>query len=810
MNKLPNFARVKLIIIMTICTRFPKLLVCIISLLLVSTVSFAAGTDGMISGKVLSTDGQPIDYATVFLKGTPYLSSTNEKGLYHISAPAGTYTLVFSSVGFEQIELKISIESGRRLKQNVKMRPTTQLGEVIVVSNQISKVRNSAFNATAVNTQELVNTTKTLSEALAKAPGMKIRESGGVGSDMAVTMDGFSGKHVKVFIDGVPQEGAGSSFGLNNIPVNFADRIEVYRGVVPVGFGADAIGGVINIVTPRRQRRWFVDASYSYGSFNTHKSYVNFGQTLANGFKYEINAFQNYSDNNYWIDSPVENFATGAINREKPEHVRRFNDTYHNEAVVAKLGFVNKPWADRLLLGFTYSHMYKDVQTGVRQEIVYGQKHRHGYSLAPSIEYGKHNLLVKGLDVSLNANYNRNYNTNVDTASVKYNWRGETTPLNSPGEQSYQYSRAINNNWAAAFTANYRLSEKHVFTVNDVFNAFNRSNENLLTTPPSQDEFSKITSKNIAGLSYRFTPDSRFSLTAFGKQYHQHVSGPMATSSAQDVFVRTSRSVDYFGYGAAGSWLMPLGLQLKASYEKAYRLPTIEEMFGDEDLEMGDIALRPESSHNVNLNLSYNVAFGNNIIYAEAGFIYRDTRDYIQRNIMALSGGKSAATYINYGKVDTKGFSLSARYSFSRWLSLGGNFTLMNVRDNMRTAQGSTVANFAYRERMPNLPYMFADSDVNFYWHNLGRRGNVLTITYDNQYTHSYCYYSANLGANKDDYIIPNQFAHNLTISYGIHNGRYNLSLECRNFTDARLYDNFSLQKPGRAFYGKIRIYFGN
>ena len=186
----------------------------------------------MISGKVLSTDGQPIDYATVFLKGTPYLSSTNEKGLYHISAPAGTYTLVFSSVGFEQIELKISIESGRRLKQNVKMRPTTQLGEVIVVSNQISKVRNSAFNATAVNTQELVNTTKTLSEALAKAPGMKIRESGGVGSDMAVTMDGFSGKHVKVFIDGVPQEGAGSSFGLNNIPVNFADRIEVYRGVV--------------------------------------------------------------------------------------------------------------------------------------------------------------------------------------------------------------------------------------------------------------------------------------------------------------------------------------------------------------------------------------------------------------------------------------------------------------------------------------------------------------------------------------------------------------------------------------------------
>lgn len=40
--------------------------------------------------------------------------------------------------------------------------------------------------------------------------------------------------------------------------------------------------------------------------------------------------------------------------------------------------------------------------------------------------------------------------------------------------------------------------------------------------------------------------------------------------------------------------------------------------------------------------------------------------------------------------------------------------------------------------------------------------------------------------------------------------GRYNVSLECRNFTDEKLYDNFSLQKAGRAFYGKLRVCFGN
>lgn len=781
-----------------------------LSFWIVSLSAMAQNNLGMISGKVLSFDGEAIDYATVFLKGTPYSCSTNEKGLYNITAPEGKYTIVFSSVGFEKYEMPVSIKSRQRIKQNIKLKLARQLAEVIVVGSPLSKVRNSAFNATAVNTQELINTTKTLSDALAKAPGMKIRESGGVGSDMAVTMDGFSGKHVKVFIDGVPQEGVGSSFGLNNIPVNFADRIEVYRGVVPVGFGADAIGGVINIVTPRRQRRWFVDASYSYGSFNTHKSYVNFGQTLHNGIKYEINAFQNYSDNDYWVDSPVEDFTTGAINRKKPEHVKRFNDTYHNEAVIAKLGFVNKPWADRLLIGFNYSHMYKEIQTGVRQEIVYGQKHRRGHSLMPSLEYGKRNLFTKGLDVSFNANYNRNITTNVDTASVKYNWRGETDRLNSPGEQSCQFSKSVNNNWSATFTANYRLGENHVFTVNDVFNAFNRLNEDLLTAPPSKDEFAKVTSKNIAGISYRYTPNTKLNFSVFGKQYHQYVSGPVATSSAQDVYKLTSRSIDYLGYGAAGTWFMPLGLQLKASYEKAYRLPTIEEMFGDEDLEVGDMSLRPEASHNVNLNLSYNATFGSNIVYVEAGFIYRDTRDYIQRNILALSGGKSAATYVNYGKVDTKGFSLSARYSLSKWLSLGGNFTQMNVRDNMPTAQGSSASNLSYKERMPNLPYMFADSDINFYWHGLGDKSNVLTVTYDNQYTHKFCYYTANIGSDNSDYIVPNQFAHNLTISYGIKNGRYNLSFECRNFTNARLYDNFSLQKAGRAFYGKIRIYFGN
>ncbi len=684
------------------------------------------------------------------------------------------------------------------------------MDEVTVVSTGVSRLKRSAFNAVAVDTKELQNTTKNLSDALAKAPGMKLRESGGVGSDMQLMLDGFSGKHVKVFIDGVPQEGVGSSFGLNNIPVNFADRIEVYKGVVPVGFGTDAIGGVINIVTNKKRRRWFLDASYSYGSFNTHKSNVNFGQTFKNGFTYEINAFQNYSDNDYHIEAPVEDFETGRIDRDKKVRVKRFNDTYHNEAVVGKVGVVDKKWADRLMLGFTYSNMYQDIQTGVRQDIVYGQKHRKGHSLMPSLEYYKRNLFAKGLDVALTVNYNKNLTTNVDTASYKYNWYGDRKLLNSPGEQSYQHSRADNNNWNGTFTANYRLGKMHMLTFNHVLNTFSRSNTSLLAKEEQSDAIAKETRKNISGVSYRLMPSETWNLSVFGKYYNQFVAGPVATDANQNDYVRTTRSVSSIGYGAAGTYFILPGLQAKLSYEKAYRLPTIEEMFGNEDLEMGDIGIRPENSDNVNLNLSYNRTFGRHSVYVEGGLVYRNTKDYIQRNITDLSGGKSAATYINYGKVLTKGYNISARYGFGKWVSVGGNFTQMDVRDNMKTSISGSAENIAYKERMPNLPYIFADSDVTFYWRDLGRKGNALTVSYDNQYLHSFTYYSSKIGSNKGDYVVPSQFSHNLSLSYSLRDGRYNLSFECRNFTDEQLYDNFSLQKAGRAFYGKVRVYFGN
>lgn len=649
----------------------------------------------IISGRVVSSANETIDLATIHLQGTPFGCKTDEDGRYAISAPEGEYTISVSALGYKDAHRKIKVGGNGLQGLDFKLSPDViELNAVTVTATGVGRVKRSAYNAIAIDTRGMQNTTKNLSDALATAPGVKLRESGGVGSDMQLMVDGFSGKHVKVFIDGVPQEGVGSSFGLNNIPVSFAKRIEVYKGVVPVGFGTDALGGVINIVTEKQPRRWFADASYSYGSFNTHKSYVHFGQALKNGFTYEVNAFQNYSDNDYRVDAPVKNFDTGSFNEAEKVRVRRFHDNYHNEAVVAKAGVTGKPWADRLMVGLTYSHMYKDIQTGMRQKTVFGEKHRYGHSLMPSLEYSKRNLLVEGLNVVLTANYNRNSTVNVDTARYQYNWLGERHELNSPGEQSY--------------------------------------------------------------------------------------------------------------------FILP-ELQVKLSYEKAYRLPTIEEMFGDEDLESGDIGIRPENSDNLNLNISWSGKMGDHSLYAEGSLVFRDTKDYIQRNVQDLSGGRENATYTNYGKVLTKGYNLSVRYMFRNVLSVGGNFTQMDVRDNEKYQIGTTggaVENLGYKARISNVPYRFADYDVTFYWHRLGCRGNLLTLTYDSQYTHRFSYYPEIFG-NVNDFYVPNQFAHNLTLSYSMMEGRYNFSLECRNFTNEKLYDNFSLQKAGRAFYAKFRVSLG-
>ena len=96
--------------------------------------------------------------------------------------------------------LAMFLAFGTQAKEKSDSTREVQLEEVVVSATGVSRVKRSAFNTIAVDTRSMLNSTKSLSDALAKAPGLKLRESGGVGSDMSLMLDGVSGKRVKIFI----------------------------------------------------------------------------------------------------------------------------------------------------------------------------------------------------------------------------------------------------------------------------------------------------------------------------------------------------------------------------------------------------------------------------------------------------------------------------------------------------------------------------------------------------------------------------------------------------------------------------------
>jgi vitamin B12 transporter len=139
----------------------------------------------------------------------------------------------------------------------------------------------------------------------------------------------------------------GGTFGIANVPVNLVDTIEIYSGVVPIRFGADALGGAVNLVTNQDLRGTHAHASYEVGSFDTHRVTAG-GRHLdaPTGFLTRVNGFFDYAKNDYPIDVEVAD-ENGSLS---PARVYRFHDSYQAMGANAEIGFVDRPWAQRLLL----------------------------------------------------------------------------------------------------------------------------------------------------------------------------------------------------------------------------------------------------------------------------------------------------------------------------------------------------------------------------------------------------------------------------------------------------------------------------
>ncbi|MCF2499169.1 TonB-dependent receptor [Dyadobacter chenhuakuii] len=771
-----------------------------------SCASFAQTAS--LRGTVRSDDGELLPGASITISGVTKGTFSDSKARYALeNLPAGPCTLVISFLGFEPETKQINLKDGESEQANFRLKAISQeLESVSVIGRSEAKeVNRQAYNVTAIDAKKLQNSTLDLSHALDRVSGVRVRESGGVGSNMNFSLNGFTGRQVKFFLDGVPMDNFGSSFQLNNIPINLAERVEVYKGVVPIWLGSDALGGAVNIVTGSRQNT-YLDASYSYGSFNTHRTGINAGFTGKSGFTFQLNAFQNYSDNNYWINVDVADVNTGEY--FKNQRLRRFHDNYHNETIIANVGVVGKKFADKLLFGITLGQNRAEIQTGARMVSVFGAWHRKGNIVMPSLKYQKKDLFVKGLNVSLSANYNLGQEQNVDTVYRRYNWFQQFKQYEGLGsERERSLYKFRNNNGLVTANATYQLSDKHSITINNVYNTFNRKGRDELYPDADRYEQPRFNTKNVLGLGYKFDYSERWNTSLFLKQFSQFNKFSVTynpTGVYGDVAYKIQKNrFDKFGYGIASTFFLLKNLQLKGSYEKSYRLPETDELYGDLLNLEGNIDLDPESSDNYNLGFSYQTQFSKiHRVNVDANVLYRNAQGFIRPK---LNANQTKQVMDNLADVTNFGVDGEVRYSFKQLFTAGVNLTYQDLRNNTRFEDGYTTESPLYRDRIPNMPFLFGNADASVFLKDFGAKGSTLTFGYNLLYVHAYYLYWPSLGSDKLD--IPRQLSHDVNIVYAMANGKYNVSLECKNLLDARLYDNFSLQKPSRGFYAKLRYF---
>ena len=682
----------------------------------------------------------------------------------------------------------------------------TQLSEVVLTGQSpIKQVQKAAYNVVAIEAQQLRNLNSNAADMLARVSGVKMRETGGVGAEANINLNGFTGRHVRIFIDGVPMNEANASFRINNIPAELMERIEIYKGVVPVTFGADALGGAINVVT-RKNRYNYGNLSYTFGSFNTHKSTLNLGQFLTDNISVELNAYQNYSDNSYKVFTEYLDLQTGTYSKEK-RWFKRFHDRYHNEAIIGRVNIFDEKWTDKLSFALNYSQEDKQLQNANLMQKVFGGKYRKSHNYSSSVEYEKKNIL-NGLSFFLTGRYDFTTTQNVDEEARRYSWTGEYEPMVTRGESQLQNTIFEGKTGYITSHLDYQLNEKHSFQLTHTFSNYTRRNKNMLITNYTLDSdfMRRVNEKNISGLSYKFTPSERWNILAFGKYYNTAVTGPVIISGqgSRAVYEEETHHTQAWGYGGATTYQLLKTLQTKISYEKSFRLPTDTELFGDGDLEIGNYKLKPENSNNLNVNLSYQPVFKAHSLLVEAGFAYRYIKDYIIRSIISAGANEGSAGSRNHGKVLNMGVDATLRYFYKDIFSVGGNLSYMNLRNKEKfTETGRPSA--IYNDRLPNMPYLFGNADATCNIGSLIAKRDKLSLNYNLFFTAEFFTSWQSEGTKIK---VPRQLSHDVSLTYYTPNKRLSLSVEAKNITDELLYDNYSLQKAGRAFYAKLSYRF--
>ncbi|HEX7367900.1 MAG TPA: TonB-dependent receptor [Pelobium sp.] len=206
-----------------------------------------------VSGTV-NFGGAGVAYATISLYNSKLATTTNEEGKYSLErVPAGTYNITASAVGFSRKHKVITLGENQDLVLNFELEANiSALDQVVVTGTRTPKrSTNSPVIVNLINSKTLDQVIATsLAEGLKYQPGLRVETDCQTCNYTQLRMNGLQGGYSQILVNSRPIFSPLTGlYGMEQIPTNMIDRIEIVRGGVSALYGSSAIGGTVNIIT---------------------------------------------------------------------------------------------------------------------------------------------------------------------------------------------------------------------------------------------------------------------------------------------------------------------------------------------------------------------------------------------------------------------------------------------------------------------------------------------------------------------------------------------------------------------------------
>jgi outer membrane receptor protein involved in Fe transport len=802
-----------------------KVFTFIVLLFFVCSPSFANTPKSVVRGVVISEDGEPVEFVVVSADKSQRSTMTNQKGEYFLALSPGKYQLRFYHLNYVKSEQDVFLSDGEKKEINVVLKENTNtLSEVIVTGkSEKERIETKGFAVNVVEIAKASLQSVQTNELLDRTVGVRVRQNGDLGAVANYNLNGMSGHSVKIFVDGIPVSTYGASFSLNSIPPSLIERIEIYKGVIPAHLSDDALGGAINVVLKKGMINTLA-ASVLYGSFNTQQA--SFNTLLRNkktGFTLKASGFYNYSDNDYEVWGK---FVRNILPNGRYDYVRakRFNDAYRSIGGRVELGFTGVKWADLLFLGYDVSDAYNEIQHGAYMSVPYKGRHTDAQAHVFSLNYKKANMALDGLEFTLNAMHSRRKEVVTDTVKWNYNWFGEMSlgldgnPILRPNgaQQGAPTLNHINRNVTTVRAGiNYDIHSNHRIVLNHIFYNIDRAQQDFMRSAVERDFIgTRDLQKNITSLAYEMKSfNGKLTSTLFGKYYRQDIAKmDPVLKVVEDQTVRVEETLgsrqEATGYGLAASYPALPRLLLLASAERAVRMPSEGEVFGSpgENI-VENTGLRAEISDNLNFGIKAGpFPVGRHQLNAAASVFVRDTKDKIVQKINPrMNDAVQTNPFENLGKTKSKGFEIELNYTYAQNLNVALNMSRFNSVFNIQYDPNGREYDY-YGEQLPNEPFFTVNGMVRYALHNLLQKRSSLNMYYNCGFVESF--YTTWLGL--EDFKVPRQFVQDAGLNYLFPNKKFAVSFDVKNIFDRQTYDNFAVQKPGRAFYVKLNYIINN